>query len=51
MGGNDADLLRYARMGIAMKNALPSAKKAAHHTTEYTNHDDGVYKELVKLFG
>lgn len=49
-GGNDEELLHFAGLGIAMKNALPSTKKAAHRVSEFTNREDGVYKELVKLF-
>ena len=50
-GGNDNELLQNAGLGIAMKNALPSTKQAAHKVSSYTNHQDGVYKELEKLFG
>lgn len=47
--GNDDLLLKYAGHSIAMKNALPETKQAAHEVSAYTNQEDGVYKELERL--
>lgn len=49
-GGNDDELLSHVGLGIAMKNALDSTKRAAHRVSQYTNRQDGVYKELTELF-
>ena len=49
-GGNDDELISNVGLGIAMKNALDSTKRAAHRVSQYTNRQDGVYKELSELF-
>ena len=49
-GGNDDELISNVGLGIAMKNALDSTKRAAHRVSQYTNRQDGVYKELSDLF-
>lgn len=49
-GGNDDELISNVGLGIAMKNALDSTKRAAHRVSQYTNRQDGVYKQLSELF-
>ncbi len=48
-GGNDVDMLQYARIGIAMGNARESVKKHADYVTACVD-EDGIYKAL-KLYG
>lgn len=48
--GNDYDMLQFAGCGVAMGNALKSIKDAADRVTE-TNNDDGVARELERVFG
>lgn len=43
---NDTTMIDYAGLGVAMKNAIPSIKKAANVITKYTNEEDGVAKFL-----
>ena len=38
-GGNDADMLAYAGVGVAMGNGTPSAKAAADWVTDDVDHD------------
>lgn len=47
-GGNDIDMLRHARVGVAMGNASQVVKDAADYVTE-TVDCDGVYEALKKL--
>ncbi len=47
---NDIEMLECAGHSYAMKNGLVCAKKAAKHITKYTNHEQGVARELNKIF-
>jgi len=44
-GGNDVDMLEYAGIGVAMGNAVETAKVAANHVTTATD-ADGIYNAL-----
>lgn len=46
---NDREILEYAGLGIAMKNADDETKKCANLITDYTNEEDGAVKYLLKL--
>ena len=48
--GNDADMLRGAGIGAAMKNALPEAAEAADLIGEYTSDESGVAGIVYELF-
>jgi hydroxymethylpyrimidine pyrophosphatase-like HAD family hydrolase len=48
-GENDEEFLRYAGLGIAMKNARPLAKSAANLVLEWTNEEDGVARQLQRM--
>ncbi len=41
-GGNDLALMKYAGVGVAMKNGKEDVKQAADTVTEYTNDEDGI---------
>ena len=45
-GGNDAEMLKLAKFGYAMKNAGPVAIAAANHLTALDNNHDGVLAVL-----
>ena len=47
---NDTDMLAFAGTGYAMKNANPVLLPYADKQTEYTNDQDGVARQLEKLF-
>lgn len=47
-GDNDADMLEFAQIGVAMGNASPKAKEAADYTT--TDIDDGGIANALKHF-
>jgi len=47
---NDVEMLLAADQSYAMKNGVDLAKKAAKHITQYTNHEQGVARELNKIF-
>ncbi|MDO4322361.1 MAG: Cof-type HAD-IIB family hydrolase [Lachnospiraceae bacterium] len=47
-GDNDADMLRFAGVGIAMGNASPECKRAADLVT-LSNDEDGVAHEICRL--
>jgi Cof subfamily protein (haloacid dehalogenase superfamily) len=47
--GNDAGMLKYARIGVAMGNGTDAAKNAADYITTYI-HEDGIANAL-KHFG
>lgn len=49
-GDNDADLLKFAGLGIAVENASPGCKAAADLIT-LSNDEDGVAKAIEKLTG
>jgi Cof subfamily protein (haloacid dehalogenase superfamily) len=48
-GENDEEFLRYAGLGVAMKNARPLARSAADVTLEWTNDEDGVARQLERM--
>ncbi|MBQ0045271.1 MAG: HAD family phosphatase [Mycoplasma sp.] len=47
---NDKEMLSIAGHGYAMKNGVEVAKKAAKHITKYDNHEQGVARELNRIF-
>jgi Cof subfamily protein (haloacid dehalogenase superfamily) len=47
---NDAEMIQYAGMGVAMGNAPDDIKAVADYVTE-TNNNDGVRKAMEKFFG
>lgn len=47
---NDIEMLQTAGQGYAMKNGIECAKKAAKHITKYDNHEQGVARELNRIF-
>lgn len=47
---NDIDMLQYAGLGVAMKNAQDRLKVHADDITEYTNEEDGLVHYLTKFF-
>lgn len=48
-GWNDASMIQYAGMGVAMANAQPEVKAVADYITLRTNEEDGV-AEVVEKF-
>lgn len=48
--GNDADMLRGAGIGAAMKNAPPEAAEAADLIGEYTSDESGAAGIVYELF-
>ena len=48
-GDNDADMLKFAGTGVAVKNASDACKKAADMICE-SNADDGVAKTILRFF-
>lgn len=48
-GNNDVELIKYAHIGVAMKNAASSVIKVADIITEFNNNDDGVIKQLKRI--
>lgn len=47
---NDREMLAMAGEGYAMKNGTPTAKAAAKYITTHNNHEQGVARELNKIF-
>lgn len=47
---NDIKMLKNAGLGIAMKNAIPQAKKVADLVTEFDNNQAGVARILETVF-
>ena len=47
---NDIELLQYAGIGVAMKNAQPVLKEHADFITKYSNTEDGIVKFLKEFF-
>ena len=47
---NDVEMLRDFKHSYVMRNGNPSLFGIAHNITDFTNNDDGVAKELIKLF-
>lgn len=48
-GGNDAAMLAYAGLGVAMQNASDEAKAAADWVLDETNDEDGVAKAVWRV--
>lgn len=46
--GNDIEMLKSVKHGIAMKNASAEAKKAAKIQNPYSNDEDGVARFLLE---
>ena len=47
---NDYEMLKRCPDSWCMKNGHPEVKKICAHITEYTNDEDGVAKELERIF-
>ncbi|MFG2038597.1 HAD family hydrolase [Dactylosporangium sp. NPDC048998] len=47
---NDLPMLAWAGRGVAMANAHPAVRAAAHDVTEATNEDDGVAAYLERVY-
>ena len=48
-GENDKELLEFAGIGVAMKNAADDVKEVADQVTEFDNDNDGAIKHLLKM--
>lgn len=46
---NDLDMIEYVGTGVAMNNAVPELKDAAHMVTENCNNNSGVAEALERL--
>lgn len=49
-GDNDKEMLQYAGLGCAMGNAKDPAKRDANIVLEWTNEEEGVARQLEKMF-
>lgn len=49
-GDNDAEMLKKSGLSFAMSNATMTAKLNSRHITKYSYDQDGVAKELIRLF-
>lgn len=47
---NDIDMIKRAGIGVCMKNGSDLLKINANHISDYSNNEDGVGRELVKIF-
>jgi len=47
---NDIGLVRTAKLGVCMKGSPPPLQAVANLVTEFTNDEDGVAKELQRIF-
>ena len=47
-GGNDIQMLEHVHLGVAMGNAVDSAKQAADYVTDPVD-DDGISNALYRL--
>ena len=47
---NDIDMIKKAGIGVCMKNGSDLLKINANHISDYSNNEDGVGRELVKIF-
>src|SRR5699024_6128383 len=47
---NDLEMLEYAGLGVAMKNATEEIKAAANDITRLTNDEDGLADYLIRYF-
>lgn len=48
-GENDKELLEFAGIGVAMKNAALDVKEVANEISELDNEEDGAIKHLLKM--
>ena len=48
---NDIEMIRASGIGICMKNGSDLLKINSNYVSEYTNDEDGVGRELSKIFG
>ena len=48
--GNDTEMLCFAEVGVAMKNALTELKEHTTYVTQLTNNEDGVAHFLAHMF-
>lgn len=48
---NDKEMLQEAQYSYAMVNAHPEVKKVSNYTTQYSNEEEGVIKEIERLLG
>ena len=48
-GENDKELLEFAGIGVAMKNASDDVKEVADQVSEFDNDNDGAIKHLLKM--
>ncbi|WP_124057301.1 Cof-type HAD-IIB family hydrolase [Vaginisenegalia massiliensis] len=48
---NDLEMLTYAGLGVAMKNANPELVKVSQDQTDFTNDEDGLARYLIQYFG
>jgi Cof subfamily protein (haloacid dehalogenase superfamily) len=47
---NDLEMLEFAGISVAMKNAHPELRERCSHVTGYSNDDDGVADFIEKMF-
>lgn len=50
-GNNDFEMLDFASTSFAMKNGAEKLKQQNKYVTEYTNNEEGVYRQLMKILG
>lgn len=48
-GPNDLEMIKLAKYGFAMKNGADKVKEISYQVTTYTNNEDGVAKQLLKV--
>ncbi|WP_099203340.1 Cof-type HAD-IIB family hydrolase [Miniphocaeibacter massiliensis] len=48
---NDLDMIKSSGLGICMKNGSSLLKLNSRYISQYTNNEDGVARELIKIFG
>ena len=49
-GVNDIEMIEYAHLGVAMKNAMPEVLAVCNDTTKDTNDEHGIANYLVNYF-
>lgn len=47
--GNDLNLIKHAKIGVAMKNAFPEVKAVANYETFKNNQNEGIYDFLKQI--
>lgn len=50
-GTNDIPMLKFAGSGVAVANAKPAVKQSANVVSSFTNNEDAVALELLRLHG